>query len=616
MSVLQAVLNRPRLIITLVVLFSLTGIMAWHRMERQEDPRLPEYWGQIVIPFPGASAEQVERLVLKPVEDDLAEVDEIHWIESTAFAEFAVVFVELRQDIRHPSDAWDDVRRALDRAQRVFPEGAGEAVLNDEVGSEQESVVLAVTGSPDPLDLLAAARVLKRELLKLPQVALVHLVADPGEQITIALDDSAARRLGTNAPELTAQLAGRNVMLPGGTIVLGDKSVSLRPMADFSSFEEISATSILLPSGVAVPLSEVARVRLGPAEPAASRMRTNGEMAVGLGVVAKDGTDLVASGRAVRNTVDRMQLKLAPLRVGEVTFQPQRVAARLDQLSQSLLLGIAIVAGVVIMVMGLRLGLLVASVVPLVALSSLAVFAFGGGVLHQISIAALVLALGMLVDNAIVIAESVQRRLDLGVPSKKAALDSVSELAVPLGGATATTLAAFVPMLLSRGPTAEFTRAIPVVVMLTLSVSYLFALFVTPVLSRTVLRPNPSHLRSWSDAWGRRLSGLAIRRPWSILVLAGGAVLASMAAGAWVNKEFFPAADRNQVVIDVKLPEGSHLDSTDQRARDLEQFLMSRSDVTEVASFIGRSAPKFYYNLARIPWSPHFAQLVVATRET
>ena len=227
-------------------------------------------------------------------------------------------------------------------------------------------------------------------------------------------------------------------------------------------------------------MSEVADVRLGPVEPASARMRFNGEIAVGLAVVPKKSVNLVEFGKDVRRKLAAVAPEIAPLKIKEVTFQPARTAARLFGLSRSLATGMMIVAGVLITVMGLRMGLVVAAVVPLVTFSSLALFAWGGGVLHQISIAAFVLALGMLVDNAIVMAENVQWRLDRGENRRAAAAGAVSELAVPLAGATATTLAAFVPMLISQGPTAAFTRSIPIIIMLTLTVSYLFAVVRNP----------------------------------------------------------------------------------------------------------------------------------------
>jgi len=616
MGRLESLLARRRLILSVAGLLSVTGLVLWLTMDRREDPHMPAYWGQVVAVYPGADAEMVERLVLDPIEDALAEVEEVRTVASTAWAEVAVLEVDLVETTDDTDTAWDEVRRALVLARSELPAGAGEPELNAKLSTDHDAVVVALTGSADPLELLDAARRLRDELLAVPTVARVKVVGDPGEQVTVELDDAVARRLGLSAPIVAAQLAGRTQIVPGGSLAVGERTVRLRPRAEMGSVAEIAAAPIRLPSGATLPLGEVARVRLGPREPAGERMRLDGEMAVGLGVVPKEKVNAVRFGSAVRAALEETAPALAPVKVRMVAFQPDRVASRLAELNRSLLLGIVIVAGVVILAMGLRLGLVVASVVPLVALAALAVFAVGGGVLHQISIAALVLALGMLVDNAIVVAENVQRRLDRGEEPRAAAVAAVRELAVPLAAATGTTVAAFLPMPLASSSTGDFTRSIPVMVILALVISYLFAVLVTPVLSERALIGGSSRATALTAALGRIASSIAVRRTgW---VLAGAALLVALSAvGARaVRSQFFPGADRNQLVVDLKLPEGAHLDATDEASRTLERLLAGRDEVVQVASFVGRGAPRFYYNIHSVPWSPHFAQLMVTTRRT
>ncbi|MGD9369190.1 MAG: efflux RND transporter permease subunit, partial [Desulfobacteraceae bacterium] len=466
----------------------------------------------------------------------------------------------------------------------------------------------------DPISLLDGARKIKDDLCRLPLVKRVRLIADPGEQVTIALDDAAARRLDLNAQTLATQLSARNRMLPGGSLKLAGKSLRLRPLSEFASVEEIQNTPIQLPQGKSVPLKEVARVYMGPVEPASAYMRLNGRMAVGVAVVPREAINLVSFGEMVRNRVQALSDDLQPLTIQTVTFQPARTQARLSELNRSLLFGVSIVAGVLVMAMGLRLGLVVAAVVPLVTMTSVAVYAWGGGVLHQISMAALVLALGMLVDNAIVMAENIQWRLDRGEDPQRAALGSVRELASPLVAATLTTVAAFAPMLISSGPTADFTRSIPVILMLTLVISYLYALLVTPTLSQMLLRPRTRRGANMLDGMARRLARFAIGRSGLVLAAAGGILIISLVLSKNVNQQFFPSADRNQVLVDIKLNEGAHLETTSEAVRQVEKALLERPEVSSVAGFIGRSAPAFYYNVPRVPFSPHFAQLIVETR--
>lgn len=613
-TLLEAMLTRERLILSTALLLAAAGILAWFEMPRQEDPSMPDRFGIVTCAYPGADAATVERLVTDPIEEALTQVKEVNQVFSTSRTDVVVIRVRLGDAVYETTEAWDEVRLALAEAAKELPEGALEPELQTGFIVDQEMVVAAVTGSLDRRQLLDVARDIKRELLTVDGIAKVLTTADPEEQVIIEYDDSQARRLGLPATALVTQLQVRNTSLPGGVIRVDGKATSVRALADFQNLDDLKQTEIRLPTGATVPLSSVATVRLGPAEPAPDRMRFNGAEAVGLSAVPKPKLNIVELGARVRARLEALRERHAPTQIEILSFQPDYVADRLADLGGSLLLGITIVAIVLVFSMGIRLGLVVSSVVPLVAMSALGVFATAGGILHQISVSALIIALGMLVDNAIVVSENIQQRLDDGVTRLDAAMSAVRELAFPLSTATATTLAAFVPMYASAGPTADFTRSIPQVIMLTLTISYVFAMTVTPVLGVLFLRPKKTpgtgRLTRITDWAGRVATG----RPWRVTATAILVVLASGFAAGFVDKSFFPAAGRNQFVIEQVMPEGTHLDQTDKTSRQLEQFLLDRNEVVQVSSFMGRSAPKFYYNLPRRPNSPHFANLIVQTR--
>ncbi|MDA8019993.1 MAG: efflux RND transporter permease subunit [Thermoanaerobaculia bacterium] len=617
MSWLDALLARRRLIIATTALLATTGIASWFTMPREEDPHFPHRDGTLITIFPGADAETVERLVVEPLEEHLAEVAQVRDVHSTARAGVSVMHVEMHETVYDTETAWDEVEDAIEKARKDFPAGVLAPDLEDDLVS-QDAIVYALTGDADPLKLVQAAELLKRYLLSVEGVKQVDLHADPGEQITIEYDDAVARRLGIDPALLGHQLSARSRIVPGGILHLGEKTAPLRPATEFRSLEEIRSTPVMLPSGSSIPLSEIARVRRGPAEPASERMRWNGESAIAVAVVPQDGLDRVTWGERVRATTESARdevLQIGPIDVEEMFFQPDLVKERLDQLTGSLKLGILIVASVLLFAMGPRLGLVVSLVVPLVALGSVALFAAGGGILHQISIASLVIALGMLVDNAIVVAENIQFHVDDGLPVHNAAVKSVKELALPLGTATGTTLAAFVPMLASKGNTADFTRAIPVLIMLTLFVSYFFAVLVTPVMSELLLRPATRDQKTSRIArLARRVSKIAVHRSGWVLVGAVALLAATAFSARWVDRKFFPAADRMTAVIELEMPEGTHLDATDEQAARLEQQLLRHPAVETVSTFLGRNGPKLYYNMMSSSQSPHRATLIVETR--
>ncbi|ADH85293.1 efflux RND transporter permease subunit [Desulfurivibrio alkaliphilus] len=611
-GVLDKLHSRPRITLAAVVLVALIGMLAGSQMPRQEDPTLRDYWGQILVEFPGADAETVERLVTDVYEQYLQEVEQVSRLYSTSRAELAVLNLELADGTRDIEQAWDDVRLALERAEPRLPSGVARPQLNRDL-NEQDSVVLAVAGDNDLLVLRQAARQLQRRLLQLPEVGKVHLVGDPGEQITITWDEEAVRRLGLDGRQLAALLAARNRVQGGGDLAVADSRLMLRPLSEFQSVAEIKQTPLLLPSGGTLPLAELAEVRHGPARPAETLMRLDGRPVVGLGVVPVSGGNIMAFGEAVRELVAAGAPEFAPLEIREMAFQPDWVRLRLSQLATSLLLGIVIVATVLIIALGRRPGLVVAAVVPMVTLTALGIYALGGGVLHQISIAALVIALGMLVDNAIVVTENIQTRLDEGKPPALAMRSAVREVAAPLAAATGTTLAAFTPMLIAQGPTADFTRSIPLVIILTLGLSYLFAILVTPLLCYYFLRPR-AVAGGAGRQWRRLADGLgrvAVSRPRPVLAGAALLILVMIVLTPWVARQFFPESDRNQFTVVIKLPEGSRLEATSAAAGRLERELLALPEVAAVATFVGRSAPPFYYNLPRIPRSPNLAQLAV-----
>lgn len=613
MTVLETLLSRRRMLLTATVILSLMGLYAWFAMPRQEDPTMPDYWANVVAVFPGATAEQMERLILNPIEEHLAEVEEIKYWRATAQSEQVLVHMELHPDIGDTDDVWDDVKETLEEAAQDFPDGAQLLNLNSDL-NDQEAVVLAVTGSNDVLELAKTADAIKDRLLSLREVSEVLLIADPEEQVTITFDDDQIARLGMTPQELAGQLQSRNTTLPGGSVKLEGRTVNLSPKTEFPSIDAIRETPINLPGGGVIPLAQIASVYFGPEEPARSIMRYEGVTAVGVGVVPQSNVHLVTFGEKVREEVENLRQSLDQLEIHEVAYLPGRVQSRLNQLGNSLAMGIGIVGLILLLAMGLRLGMVVAMVVPLVAFAALGIFSTGGGILHQTSIAALVIALGMLVDNAIVVAENIQWRIDRGTLPHQAALESVRELAAPLGSATATTLAAFVPMLINKGTTADFTRALPVVIMLTLTVSYLFAIFVTPALSELFLRKRKRHKED-PFSFAHRIARIAVGRPALIMILAILAVGAAGFSSGLVKKQFFPSSDRNQVVVDVKLPEGTHLEKTSDISAKIEQLAQQHEAVKSVSSFVGRSAPHFYYNLSQIPWRPHFAQILITTND-
>jgi multidrug efflux pump subunit AcrB len=614
MKFVDAAARQRRLILAVAGILALVGIAAWSGMIRQEDPSFPYRAGYVLVSYPGADPERVERLVLEPLEEELAEIEEIDFIQSTVRSGQASVRLRFKEYVYDTETQWDRVRVAVRRAEQQFPEGVGDAIVDDRL-VDNASATIAISGSDDLLQLAHAADRLEKRLYRLDGVSRIETVGDPGEQVTIAVRDSVARRVGLTPQSLATQLSGRNQVKGGGTVLVAGKTATLRPETEFRSVAEISRTPVRLDTGRTIPLSQIADVSHGPAEPGVEFMWVNGRPAVGLAmIVQRDKVHVVDWGRRLLELVEQTAPDFAPLDLEVILFAPDHVESRLDELGFSLKLGVGIVAGILFLAMGLRLGLLVASVVPLVTLSAMAVYAIGGGVLHQMAIAGMVIGLGMLVDNAIVMVENIQWHLDQGLPAREAALRSVRELAGPLGSATGTTLAAFIPMFIAKGNTADFTRMIPGMVMLTLTISYLYAVFVTPALSEYVLRPVKGRTQGVVARTGRWLGDFAVTH--SALVLVGAVLLVGLAVfGArFVDRDFFPDTARNEMVVNLNFAEGTHISTTSSAAVAMAEAMRELAVVEDVYAWAGFSGPTFYYNLTENPRSPHIGRLaIVAT---
>ena len=606
------ILTNARLIAALVGVLVIAGMVSFYTMDRQENPSFPYRGAIVIIPFPGASAERVERLVLEPAETQINEIDEIYTLGAIAQQDVGVFSIELRGDVYNTAEVWDRLRVALKNAQRDFPDGVLEPRVNDRI-IDSSLMMLAVTGDASPMELAEGARTLRKALLDVDGVASTSLYGDPGRQVTVAIEDAVIDRYALSLARIARDINESNQVKGGGSLRLGDASINLNPQVDFQSIEEIGETPIRMVSGQTLPLASIADVSLMPESPPRDEFWYNGRRAVGVEVVAARGQNQVELGQRLRAAAAEVGKRIAPLEIGEVFYQPALTQDRLHNLSLNLLSSIAAVMAVLVCFMGWRMGLVVATLLPLVTFSALAVYAMGGGVLHQVAVIGLVVALGVLVDNAIVMTEEVQYGLNAGQGPQQAAAAAIRSLAGPLFAATGTTVAAFVPVLLAKGNTTDFVRALPITIIVSLSASYLFAITVTPLIAHRFLKPMASQGRDRLNALGEWLARLTLGRPRTLMLASVGAFLLAMALEPFLGETFFPEADQNIVVVDVVLPDGVHQSSTAAAARQVNDVLITHEGVEALYSFVGTGGPPFYYNLQKTPRAPNLARLVVRT---
>ncbi|GGC61640.1 efflux RND transporter permease subunit [Marinobacter halophilus] len=609
----RRLLNYQRLLGMVVTMLCLLGIAAYSTMPRQEDPSFPYRAGMVTVSYPGASAEAVERLVLRPLTDELRQVEELDFSFGTARTGVALSRLKLRDHIYDTDPAWDRVRQAMERARQDFPDDVGQMTLDDRL-IDIPAVVLAVGGSPSVTELSKVAERLKQNLSDIPGISRIELEGDADEQITLALDDAALFRLGISPKRVLETLAQRNQTIPGGFVVVDGKRLSVLPNTEFADIDAIRATPIALPDGSQVPLAAAADVWRGPQEPRQPETWFNGERVVLLSVIMEEGsTDAIRFGQRIRERVEEVRAEFGPYEIREMFFQPDKVSERLVNLAWSLVLSVLIIVAVVFTGMGIRMGLLVASILPMVALISIGLYDLGGGVLHQIAVIGMVISLGILIDNAIVIVENIQGHLDEGMRRLDALQKAVGELAGPLGASTGTTLAAFAPLLMAKGGAADFTRGVPVMIMLTLSVSYLLAISAVPLLAARFLKPRKSVHGDRLMGFARFLGGMVFRYPGRLILAGALLVVMSLGMTPFMAQQFFPNADRPRVIVELFMPEGTDQARTAEVTERLERAVRTRPEAVEVHRFVGFAGPAFYYNLQRAPQAPNRARLVVRT---
>jgi len=608
---IDMVLKKPRLVFLVMFMLCLSGLASFGNMARQEDPQFPSRNGLITVLYPGATAEALERLVLEPLEDEISQVEEVNDYSAIARTGVALISVALNEDIYDSDPAWERVRQAMERAELEFPDGITEISLDDRL-TGLPAVVLALAGDPSIVVLSDAAERLKRALAGLPGLSRIEIEGDADEQITIALNDAELSRLQITPGQIANTLSLRNQVRPGGFIVMDNKRIGLIGNTEFTDIEELRSSQIAIPTGGSVPLSAFADIRRTAAEPEQPAIWQDGERVVAVNVYSRaNQVDAIRFGEDVRARIAQIAPEFAPLDIRELFFQPDQVSSRLTELQNNLLVSMLIITAVVFLGMGWRMGILVATMLPVVSLISLSIYDMGGGVLHQIAVIGLVISLGILIDNAIVMVENIQDRLNQGSTSYEAMTAAVKELAGPLGASTGTTLAAFTPLLLSTGGTADFTRGIPVMIMLTLSVSYVLAISFAPLLAAWFLKPAPARRDIWFEKGGRALALISERFP-KLIIVAGLAVVAGSAFTiTMLSIQFFPNADRPQVVIEMFLPEGTDQAHTATVSEDFERLIRQQDNVVSVHRFVGATGPGFYYNLPNSTRSPNRARLVV-----
>ncbi|KAF7771270.1 hypothetical protein PCIT_a4343 [Pseudoalteromonas citrea] len=603
---------QPRLVLGIITILALTGLFSWHNANEQEDPSFAYRNGMILLSKPGMSIEQLTDQGVRPIERVLSEIDEIHTFSARIKQGYANIDIELKETIYDTDVIW---QRVKDRTRQVESQmGEINLSVHDRV-QDTQGIVLSVDSGQGLLEDRRMALVVRDELLKLPYVRAASLIGAPKEQLSVEYSSQSMRETGISPIEVATTLNQRNAQTSLGTLQNPSFTTGVSSLTRLDTLQTVKNTQITMPNGQSVPLSSIADIAYRADPQSNEQFWYNGKRTVGLALtLPPDSIRVTDAGRSIKDTITSLNQRYASTNITIHLFQPDWTQKRRSSLLTSLLYSCLGVALVLMCLMTFRSALIVSLSIPAIALSAIGLFGMFGGVIHQMTIAGLVLSLGLMVDNSIVMAERIVHHLERGMTRSHAAICAIKELYKPLATATLTTIAAFVPMLLSKGGVADFIATIPVLVIICILFSYVISLSFVPILSKLLrYKDKPANrITRMFNATGGHIAHSSLNFPKSTLIVSSCVIVLLLSLPA-TKGEFFPKTNRDQAYVDIQLPIGSAVSETTLVANTIAQKLQSSELIKNTYSFTGNSGPRFYYNLVQQPNESHIARVVFET---
>ncbi|MEM7350346.1 MAG: efflux RND transporter permease subunit [Acidobacteriota bacterium] len=643
MNITQAAIEKNRVTAVALLVVAAAGISAFLGLPQSEDPGFLIRVAVVQTVFPGASPERVEQLVTDKLEKVIQEIPELDFVGSQSKTGVSIINVNIREEYTDLQPIWDDLRRKIEDARGDLPDDIRGPFVNDEFG-DVFGILLTITGDGfDYAEIKEIADEVRDELLLLEDVAKVEIFGAQEERVFVEYNNARLAEYGLSPIQLQQLLQAQNIIIPGGSITTEFEKIVLEPSGNFESLEGIRRTVIQIPgSSDVVYLEDLAEISRGYIDPPQSIARSIDGDSLALAISMREGGNIVELGDVVRPAVERLEA-FYPIGVefDWVQFAPDTVADLVDGFVVNLYQSVTIVTLVMLLSLGLRTGLVVATLIPMAMLATLSVMSIFKIGLDQMSIASLIIALGMLVDNAIVMSESIMVSMASGKKAVRAAIDSAAELKIPLLTSSLTTAAAFLPIFLAESAVGEYTAPLFKVVTITLLCSWVLSLTMIPMLCATFLRVEPQGETSYDSRFYRTYRSFlttGLKRRFLALLMIGGIFFLAMMGFGLIPNIFFPANDRTTFTTEVQLPVGTPIERTATVVAEIEDFIRDnltvgvwpeqeriswwsrlmgnegRPDgVTNWGTFIGNGGPKFTLGYSPGLQSPEYGILLVNT---
>jgi multidrug efflux pump subunit AcrB len=624
MSLTSFALERRTVTGTLIVVLIFAGIGAYFDAPRQMDPGFIIRTAMITTYFPGASPERVEQLITDPIEKVVQEIPELDWVNSESRTGVSVIYVNIREEFKEMRPIWDDLRRKVDSVEPDLPEDIQGPFVNDEFG-DVFPIMFSMTGDGfSYVELKDIADDLRDELLRIKAVAKVDIMGAQEERLFVEYDNAVLSRIGMTPQFLKDTLQQRNIIQPGGEIDVASETIALEPSGNFASVDELRRTVIRMPqTDELVYLEDIVDIYRGYVDPPEALVRAEGKPALTLAVSMADGGNLIQLGGELQKFFTYIQEQYPHgVEFYQTYFQPTKVEQKVDDFVESVMQAVAIVLAVMLLTLGLRTGLVVATLVPVTMVITMWAMSVFDIQLDQMSLAALIIALGLLVDNAIVISESIMVRMAAGEDGVHAAMGATNELRVPLLIASLTTAAAFLPIRLAESAVGEYTGVLFSVVTITLLVSWVLALTMIPLLCVRFLKPKPidEPFDSGFYRFYRRTILAVLRHPILSVSIAGVGFILGIQLFSLVPQIFFPTQTTNFFVAEFAFPSGTSIRTTEAMIEDMDGFIErelleteERPGITHWASFISTTPPRFTLGYNPNAPRPQFSETMVTT---
>lgn len=618
---IERLLFNRRLLVMVVGLLIVSGLAAIETLPRLEDPRIVARNARVLTLYPGADPQQVEALVSRVLEDEVRTLPEVKVVSSTSREGVSSIAIELQDRVTEVEPVWSRVRDKLAEARSDLPEEVSRPRLIDD-RFYAFSMVIALTRADEGSSHNVLARHadrLEERYRAMSGTDYTNLFGRAREVIQLEVDPAELAQMGLSAEALAARVGGADARRPAGIIDNGDSRRAVEVGGAFRDLERVRDVTVDVAEGQRVRVGDIARVRRTVAEPADQHALLNGEETILLGVRMAGGGRIDAWSGQAREVLRDFRATLPDDLEARVIFDQSRYTQdRLEGVVGNLLVGLVIVVGLLYLTLGWRGALVVGLAIPATMLLVMSLFRIVGTNVHQISITGIIVAIGLIVDNAIVVTNALRERLGKGESQVQAVRHTLRHFAAPLLASTLTTILAFMPIVLMPGGPGEFVGPLAIAVILALISSYLVAMLLIPAMSPLALTGlSVSPTRGIGPAMRRlrSLVGLSLRRPVSAILLT--ILLPVLGAGLLPTLpiSFFPAADRDQFQIQVRLPAGASVARSRQVAREMTDVIRDANGVEDVWFVAGNNTPMVYYNLVpRDDNNPAFAQAIVDTR--